>query len=188
MNLLDAIAGRASVRSFSATPLTDAEIELLVKAARHAPVTLGKYGQFHLTVIADRELLGEIGGIYAAELGSDFTYGAPALLIVSADEELPRGQRFATAGSIVQNIQLAALELGLGTVYNWAAGSALAGKGELLARLGVPEGFAPLTGVLAGEPADGRLPAELAARPERTEMGVNFVSKGSGTFGTRSGL
>ena len=175
MNTLDAIETRMSVRAYADTPVTNKELEVLVSAARHAPVTLGKYGQFHLSVIVDRKLIGRIGAFYAEQLGSDFTYGAPVLIVVSADESVGRSQRFASAGCIVQNIQLAALELGLGSVFNWAAGSALSGQPEFLAEIGLPEGFAPLTGVLVGVPAEGRLSGTPEPRPERTEMGVNVV-------------
>lgn len=176
MNILDALTRRASVRSYSATALSKEEVETLLRAGGQAPVTHGRYTDFHVSAVLDPSLLRDIAAFYEDTLGMDLTYGAPALFVVSASDEVLVNQRFASAGCIVQNIQLAALELGLGAVFNWAAGADLPKRPDLLAAIGVPEGFVPLTGVVVGEPSDGRRTGELPERAAERGMGSNIVA------------
>ncbi|MDR2177646.1 MAG: nitroreductase [Treponema sp.] len=114
--VLDAIAGRRSIRSYTAEKLTREQIDILLKAAAEAPSARNSQ-PWHFSVTQNRRILDEINAevssILKKDIG-DIFHGAPAAIFLSCDQE-SRWARL-DCGIAVQNIALAAHSIGLGTV------------------------------------------------------------------------
>lgn len=156
METLIAINKRRSIRSFNGTPLSAGELNTILQAAQAAPIGRGQYDTMHLTVIRDAALLGKINTA-CAELFGDPTlvplYGAPALVLVSAKvpDDMPSANvAFSNAAIVVQNMALAATDLGVGACHIWGAVRAINVSADLLAAIGLPEGFTPCCAIALG--------------------------------------
>lgn len=160
MNTQEAIITRRSVRAFTDEEITEAELKSVLDAAYCAPIAGTLYQTMRLTVVQNRLLLGRISAFYkeAGGVKDDVLFGAPLLIIVSGARNFSGTELssalFANAGCIIENIQLSAWELGLGSVFNWSAGTLLPKSAELLGELGIPGDFTPLAGVVVGHPAE----------------------------------
>ena len=188
------LRNRRSVRAFQSTPLTAAQIEALLEAARLAPVGSALYRDLHITVVRDqqkllrlceaawkrfssREVVKEIAGeadtdLDAATNRPNLFYGAPAVFFLSHRRQmLQPGIEWANVSAVAQQMHLAATALGLGSCFMWGALESMRLFPELdhTALLELPEDFQPLLGLAVGYPAD-----EPKERPHR-EIGVNYV-------------
>ncbi|MBR1852598.1 MAG: nitroreductase family protein [Lachnospiraceae bacterium] len=172
MNTQEAIITRKSVRGFTKEQLTEKELKNILDAAYASPIAGGAHRTMRLTVVQDTEVLTQISDYYkeAGGMKADMLFGAPTLIIVSGLKTFDDTALFANAGCIVENIQLSAWDMGLGSVFNWSAGTALPGNGELLRALGISEDFKPLTGVVIGHPAK-----EVPKRELKMTIETNFV-------------
>lgn len=116
-----------------------------------------KYNEVKLTVIQSPQLLNRFDTAAATFFGNPDQhplYGAPTVILVSAKklEPLPN-LSYCNAACIVENMALAATDLGLGNVYIYGAIAALANNPELCAELKVPEGFFPVSAIAIGKAA-----------------------------------
>lgn len=157
MNTMEAICARKSVRTYTGEPITEEELNTVLKAANAAPVGMGRYEDVHLTVIANRELLGKIDAAGAAMFGKPDIhplYNAPMLVLVSAKmspAQTTENVTYSNAAGIVQNMALAATELGVGACHIWGATMAILNAPDILKELNLPEGFMPCCGVILGK-------------------------------------
>ncbi len=157
MNTLEAIRSRKSVRNYTGEPATDKEMSQLLTAAYAAPIGMGKYDSLSITVIKNKDLLSEIDTAAAASFGRPGMhplYGAPTLIVVSSaitGNTSSDNVACSNAAIVVQNIALAATELGIGTCHIWGAMAAVRTSPELTAKLNVPEGYSPLCGITVGK-------------------------------------
>ena len=172
MNTQEAILTRKSVRGITKEQLTEGELKSILDAAYASPIAGGVYKTMRLTVVQDAEVLIQISNYYKETGGmkADMLFGAPTLIIVSGLKTFDDTALFANAGCIVENIQLSAWDMGLGSVFNWSAGAVLPGSGDLLHTLGIPEDFKPLTGIVIGHPAK-----EVPKRELKMTIETNFV-------------
>lgn len=78
-------------------------------------------------------------------------YGAPTLVIVSClpDENFPHVE-LANSACIIENMALAATNLGIGSVYILGALCAFQANKDLLAELNLPTGFIPVSSIALG--------------------------------------
>ena len=189
------LENRRSVRAFRPDALSDEQISRLLRAAKLAPVGSALYRDVHITVVRDQEKLlklceaawkrfssVEVVREIAGEADTDpeagvhrpnLFYGAPAVFFLSHRRQtLQPGIEWANVTALVQQMHLAAVDMGLGSCYMWGALESMRMFPELdnTALLELPENFEPLLGLAVGYPAD----APKAARPNR-EIGVNFV-------------
>ncbi|MGI6013629.1 MAG: nitroreductase family protein [Oscillospiraceae bacterium] len=158
MEAMKAMEVRQSCRSYTPEQIGEADLELILKAANAAPVGMGRYENVHLTVIQNEELLNEIDGVAAEFFGDPEKhplYGARTLILVSAI--LPEAPRttlaYCNAGCIVENMALAATDLGLGNVYIFGSVNALNLHPELVAKLNLPTDFVPVSALAVGKAA-----------------------------------
>lgn len=157
MNATETIYARRSVRTYTGEQITAEELGTVLKAAYAAPVGMGRYEDVHLTVITDKELLGKIDAAGAAMFGKPDIhplYGAPMLILVSAKIPQAEGMKnvaYSNAAIIVQNMALAATELGIGACHIWGATMAITGAPDILKALDLPEGFTPCCAVALGK-------------------------------------
>lgn len=155
MNTLETIFSRKSVRSYTGEQPTEDELKTILKAAYAAPIGRAKYENVHLTVITDKKLLDKIDRITA-----DFfknpelhpLYNAPMLIIVSAKlANSADNVGYSNCAIIVENMALAAVEMGIGACHIWGAIAAMNRSQELIKELNLPEGFTPCCGIILGK-------------------------------------
>lgn len=163
MDIIEVIEKRKSVRGYEKEPVDMYDVEILVMAARCAP----KAGAFHISVITNADVLREIND-NALEImknsGNEFLmsraaldgyqplYGAPVLFLMSA----PDGPHAVeTCSCSATAVTFAATGLGLGSCYVITPTLAVNEDKALMKKIGIPEGFSAVCGVLAGyEAAD----------------------------------
>ena len=154
MNTLESIFSRKSVRSFTGKPTED-ELKTILKAAYASPIGRAKYENVHLTVITNQELLDKIDTIAAAFFRNPEIhpmYNAPVYIVVSAKLSNPADNvGYSNCAIVVENMALAAVEMGLGACHIWGATIALSQNKELLKELNLPEGFTPCCGIILGK-------------------------------------
>ena len=156
MNTLEAIAKRKSTRSFRPEQIPEDALQAILIAGRAAPVAMAQYEALHITIVQNRDLLTKILA-YASEVAFQVTgtkknmdYGEPTMIIVSSAPPLRPGMEFTNAGCIIENMVLAATDLGIDSVVLAGAPSALAQNEQLQRQLGIPEGYKPLLGASFG--------------------------------------
>ena len=153
METMEVMRRRQSCRAYLPGQISEEALNTLLQAANAAPVGMGRYDTVRLTVVQNNTLLTKLN-VRAADFMGDPalrpTYGAPTVILVSAAEGDPDDVRYCNAACIVENMHLAATELGLGSVYLLGCIRALQKAPELQRELGIPEGFTPMSALAVG--------------------------------------
>ncbi len=176
METLEAIAKRKSTRDFDPNKaIPDDRIETIVKAGCQAPIGANQRDSLHLTVCRNKEILNEINQSTAAAMKMeprDFFYGAPAAIIVSASEkQMAPGIEYANAACVIENMLIAATDAGVDNIYLWGGVQALAKNADLCAKMGIPEGFRPVSAAAIGYSKSG----SAEARELSVSLSVNYI-------------
>lgn len=155
MNTLEAIYSRRSIRNFNGKAITENELAEILKAAYAAPVGRAMYDTLSLTVVSNKDLLDRWEKHMANAVGNPDLhpfYGAPTVILVSsAMPAAPANNvNYSNAATIVQNMALAATELGIGACHIWGAVGVLNGNAELMKELNIPEGKVPCCAIALG--------------------------------------
>lgn len=155
MNTLEAIYSRRSIRNYSGAPVTEDELCEILKAAYAAPVGRAMYDTLALSVITKPELLAEWEKLTADAMKVPDMhpfYGAPTVILVSSviPSEQDGNVNYSNAAIIVQNMALAATELGVGACHIWGAVRALNGNEEFAEGLKIPAGMKPCCAIALG--------------------------------------
>lgn len=147
METVEAIASRRSVREFTGEPVAGAELDRLVEAARWAPSGLNNQ-PWRFMKVTDRET---IGGLSELTRYRGVVAGASALIAVFLDSEAmyDRTRDLMSAGAAVQNMLLAAHDMGLGACW---LGEILARRAEAEALLEAPDDLEMVALVALGRP------------------------------------
>ncbi|GHP13845.1 hypothetical protein YK48G_12700 [Lentilactobacillus fungorum] len=135
------ISSRKAVREYHGQ-ITDYQLHEILTAANAAPVAMGQYDNYQLTVIQDPKTLAKMSGIY----------DAPTVIVLSAKE--PDAGKDISAGAIVHNMELAAEDQGLGANYN------MAGLGSIPNGV-IPNGFTPIFALTIGQTNEKFTPREV---------------------------
>ena len=116
MNTMEAIMTRRSIRTFNNTDAATDEIYTLLEAAMNAP-SAGDGRPWHFVVTIDRTKLDALAD--AVDEGNDMFKQAQAAVLICLDESLEGFEGFGPqdCSCAAQNLQLAAHDLGLGTVW-----------------------------------------------------------------------
>lgn len=150
MNTLDTIAKRTSIRAYKPMQILEEALDTILKAGMAAPVGSGQYDSLHLTVIQNMELLNEIGNKVTAlvqkTLGKklDKNFGAPTMIIVSAKQGHVPGVEYANAACILENMALAATDMGIDNIVWGGAAVVVSQDDSLRSKLEIPKGFPPV--------------------------------------------
>lgn len=189
---------RQSTRKYKAEQITDEQLSALINAANRAPIGSNKYEDVHLTVVQDQDIilkmceaawerfakrqkLEEVAGDTIDKNNKpqqkmNLFYGAPTVIFVSHRKQvLQPGIEWSNVTSVVNQLHLAATDMGLGSVYMWGALESMRMIPELdhTELLLLPEDFEPLLAIAVGYPED-----ELQARPVRHEpIAMNVITK-----------
>jgi len=168
MDILEAIRSRRSIKSFADRPVPREEIERLLETVVQAPNhRMTQPWRFHVLGPEARRAYGRALGARKAKRVEDpdaaraveekvaSTHAAlPAMIAVSTTlDENPeiREEDYAAAMMGVENLMLAALELGLGTLLKTGA---VMDDPRARAAVGVPEGQRIVAVLHLGEPAE----------------------------------
>jgi nitroreductase len=152
MDLFDAIHTRRSIRAFTAEPVSEADLETMLRAAMAAP-SAGNAQPWHFVVVSDRAILDAIPDIHPH---AAMCKTAPVAIVVAAELALEKypgyGYWTLDCSAAVENLLLAARGLGIGTV--WCGIYPRPERMEGLARLlALPEGVSAHALVVVGHPA-----------------------------------
>lgn len=154
METLKAISKRKSTRAFlSEKKISKRDLQTILEAGCAAPVGMGDYASIHLTVIQNPEALENISSAVRAafKMDRDALYGAPTLVLVSASENQKSPNiQYANVACIIENMLLAAADLGIDSVYLWSATNVIAGNADLCKQFEIPEGFKPISSAALG--------------------------------------
>ena len=167
--VIKAMEERRSIRKFTDQAVSKELLEQVVEAGLYAASGKGKQAAM-IVAVTDRQLRDQISASNAKILGAgegvDPFYGAPVILIVLGNKEVPT---HVYDGSLVMgNLMLAAHSLGLGSIWIHRAKEEfeLPEYKELLKKLGV-EGEWEGIGHCAIGYMDGELPAPAARKEGR---------------------
>jgi len=160
MQTLETIARRKSTRDFDPNKsVLDEVVDTIVKAGCQAPIGGNQRDSLHLTVCRSRDILDEINQSTAATMkidARDFFYGAPVVVFVSAaPKQMAPSVEYANAACVIENMLIAATDAGVDNIYLWGAVQALARNPELCAKMGIPEGFKPVSAAALGYSLSG---------------------------------
>jgi nitroreductase len=157
MDALEAIMGRRSIRKYTGEPVTDADIETILRAAMAAP-SAGNQQPWRFIVMTDRDVLDSAAGTtpYGAMLKS-----AMLGIVVCADtSDLKHSQMWQQdCSAAVENALVAVHAMGLGGVWlgYWPKMERVT---PLKAALGIPDGVEPLAVLAIGYPAEAKPPSD----------------------------
>ncbi len=160
MNTLEAIAKRKSTRSYRPEQISEEQLQTILKAGFAAPVAMANYASLHITVVQNETLIARINEatadmmskVLGARKNTDF--GAKTLIFVSSTPVHRPGTEHANAGIVMENMVLAATDLGVDSVILGGASAAVAQDESLMKALEIPKGYTPLLGVFLGYGAE----------------------------------
>ena len=150
MNTLEAIAKRVSVRAYKPDQIPEDALQTILKAGMAAPVGMGAYGDLHLTVIQDMDILNEIGEavneMIFKMLGKRINknFGAPTMVVVSSKPGRAPGGEMANAATVLENMAIAATDLGIDNIIQGGASAVIAQTPALREKIAIPDGFTPI--------------------------------------------
>lgn len=151
MQTLDAIHTRRSIRKYTDAPVSPEQVETLLRAAMAAP-SAGNAQPWQFVVATDPALLARVAALhpYIAMAAK-----APLGILVCGDTRVEKypGYWVVDCSAAVQNLLLAAHDLGLGAV--WTGIHPMRDREEAFARLfACPAGVVPHSYIPIGHPAE----------------------------------
>lgn len=172
MEFFDTLHWRQSVRSYTAEPVARKDIDAILEAAQLAPVGMHNYKGYVLTVITSPAVLACMKETFAAVTGKggDPSYGAPLFVLVSKTADAIEEIAKYDAACLIENMHLAAADLGLGSVYIHGMIFSIRGEKQWQEMAGLPEGAVPLCGLAVGHSAQA-----LHPRPGKENIKVTFA-------------
>ena len=175
MNTFDNLFSRRSIRTYNGGNITESELNLILKAAYASPVGRALFDTLNITVISNREFLNKWENYCENQTEHRPFYGAPTVILVSSlipSTDLKSvNVNFSNAAFLVQNMAIAATELGIGSCHIWGAVRFLNDNEELLKELNLPEGMVPCCAIILGQ-TDEKY--ELRDIPEN-KIKTNFI-------------
>ena len=157
MNTLEAIAKRKSTRSYTAVPVPEEALNAILQAGFAAPVAMARYDSLHITVLQNEEIIRRINDatseMFSRRMGvkRNADFGARTFLFVSTTTEgLHPEMAYANVGIVVENMVIAATDLGIDTVILGGAPRVIVEDEALMKDLGIPVGFKPVLGICLG--------------------------------------
>ena len=185
--VLRAILERRSIRKYKPEGVSREEIETVLQAGLYAPSGAGAE-PWHFTVITDKRVIEDFdsraraamaeSGIERIEaMGKASHYrvffDAPVVILICGEKVLRKPGRhlcaLADCSAAIQNMQLAAVSIGLGTCWIGLVRYLFEGEPEFMA----PDGYQPLFALTLGRPAEAPV-----QREERRSGTVDWLERG----------
>lgn len=178
------IKQRRSIRDYKDEQIKDEELHAVLEAGLYAPYAWDQ--SRHFTVIQNKELLDRLNNAakeaakqmdleHLRELGNNegfnCLYGAPTLIIVSGNEQVPIPLE-ADCAAATQNLLLAAESMGLGSCWIFFVLLAFDSTRsiELRKELKIPDGYKPYYSVVLGYKN-----TEITDIPERDPNLITYI-------------
>lgn len=142
MNTFEAINARHSTRAFSDKQISDGDLQRLLFAGGQAAIGCADFESVKLYAVQNPALLAEIDRASAGgNPQAHPLYGAPTLVVLAAKKGFLENIEYANAGCVLQNIMVAAADLGIQSVYLWMAMNGVNSDPAIGQKLGFPEGY-----------------------------------------------
>lgn len=151
MDTLTAIHTRRSIRKYTDQPVTPEQVRTLLAAAMAAP-SAGNQQPWQFVVVTDKALLAQLGLLHPHV---HMAPKAPLGILVCGDTRAEKyaGYWVVDCSAAVQNLLLAAHDLGLGAV--WTGIHPMRDREEAFAKLfNTPAGVIPHSFIPIGHPAE----------------------------------
>ena len=156
MDVLDAIRVKRAVRDFAPTPLPEDAVRTILNAGRRAQSSKNSQ-PWQFVVVTDKDILRQLS--LTGDFASHLAGAAVGVVIVTPDEPERRDWLMFDVGQAASYMQLAAWELGVGSVI-----ATIYHPGQAQAILGIPEGYRCDVALSFGYPAD----ASILTAPPRS--------------------
>jgi nitroreductase len=153
VDTIEAILTRRSIRTYTEKPVSEADLDTILRAAMAAP-SAGNQQSWRFVVTTDREVLDAMAA--STPYGKMLRDAPLAITVCAATTDLRHPQMWQQdCSAATQNALLAIHALGLGAV--WLGFWPKAERVEPLKEaLGLPEGVEPLSVLAVGHPAEGQ--------------------------------
>ena len=151
METITTLKTRRSCRAYKADHVEEEKLNAIIEAGTYAPTGMGKQSPIIL-VIKDQEIRERLAKLNAAAMGMkiDPFYGAPELIVVLADKDMPT---YIYDGSLVMgNMMNAAADLGVSSCWVHRAKEEFEseeGK-EILKKLGIEGNYEGIGNLILG--------------------------------------
>ena len=146
MDVLDAIRVKRAVRAFAPTSLPEDAVRIILNAGRRAQSSKNSQ-PWQFVVVTDKDILRQLS--LTGDFASHLAGAAVGVVIVTPDEPERRDWLMFDVGQAASYMQLAAWELGVGSVI-----ATIYHPGQAQAILGIPEGYRCDVALSFGYPAD----------------------------------
>ena len=168
MNLDEIMALRKTTRSYTDEPVSEEDIQAILRAGETAPLALSDDETTFITVVQDPELLSEIREVckkkYKNGTTKDSYYGAPVIIYLSAADVSPDHIEYSNVACVIENMILKATELGLGSTYVWGCLRKLRASEETVEKLKLPDGAEVLSALAIGHPVEALTPRDVTEK------------------------
>lgn len=157
MECIEAIMGRRSIRNYTSEPVTDEQVELLLRAAMAAP-SAGNQQSWRFIVVRDEAQRVELS--QATPYAGMIARGQVGIVVCGdTTAETKPGYWVQDCSAAIENLLLAAHGMGLGAV--WIGCHPVPERVENVRRIcSIPEGVMPMSMIAIGHPAEEKPPAE----------------------------
>ncbi|HJA76341.1 MAG TPA: nitroreductase family protein [Candidatus Desulfovibrio gallistercoris] len=150
MEFFEALRTRRSIRKYTAEPVAQEDVRVMLEAAMLAPSASNRQ-PWHFVVVDDRATLDRIAAEHPyAKMAAD----APLAIVVCGDLDAEKTKGFwvQDCSAATQNLMLAGRALGIGSV--WCGLHPVEDRVAPIRRiLGLPDNIIPLSLVVMGHPA-----------------------------------
>lgn len=157
MDCLDGLMSRRSIRRYTTQPVSDSQVDVLLRAAMAAP-SAGNAQPWRFVVVTDRH---QLEALSAATPYSGMIAEAPLAIVVCADTSVEKhpGYWVQDCSAAVQNTLVAAHAIGLGAV--WIGVHPVTERVANVASIcSVPQGVEVLAMIAVGHPVEAKPAAE----------------------------
>ena len=167
VSMQKAIYQRQAVRDFATRKVASSDLDEILDAGQAAPVGMGEYEKFHLTLCTDTNVISRI----ESDSVSTPYYGAPAVILVSAQKQGASvgAMEYVSAGTIVENMALTATARGLASCVIMGALGPLSKDTQLLADMKIPQNFVPVISLAVGYPNKPQVTPEKSRHEIETD-------------------
>lgn len=148
MEFKDLYLKRRTCRSYKPIEVEEDKLTYILDAGMHAPVSRGSYKDYLLYSLKG-EKFERIISIIKNVRGMDVSYNSKNVILLFSknNSEVLANQ---DAGSIIENMCLAASDLDLGSTFSYSVARLIASSKECLEILNVPTDYKVLSGMFVG--------------------------------------
>ena len=173
LETIETINTRQSIRHYNDKQITKEELDTILHAGQRAPIGMSKYKEMHITVIQNKDFLDELdrqAEIYFKQKNKTLFHGALTGIIISGKPTNYYGMEYDNGACVLENMHLAATDLGIGAVYLKGIVEFFDNNKDFLEKLNLPEGFIPLAGMAFGYPKE-----DLVLKPKEHKIEIDYI-------------